>query len=129
MGITQNEVVWITKRGAAISLCIVNFAIIAKFGYDSENCRHRENLNFAMHSNFRYNSESLAIAKFSLGLRNFRYHCEIFAILAKFSLCHSKSHCSSCIASCINHLHFFISSLTFLHPSLMKSLRIHTNSA
>ena len=73
MGITQNEVVWITKRGAAISLCIVNFAIIAKFGYDSENCRHRENLNFAMHSNFRYNSESLAIAKFSLGLRNFRY--------------------------------------------------------
>ena len=56
MGITQNGVVWITKRGAAISLCIVNFAMIAKFRYHSENCRHSENLNFAMHSNFRYDS-------------------------------------------------------------------------
>ena len=30
MGIIQNEVVWIKNKGAAISLCIVNFAIIAK---------------------------------------------------------------------------------------------------
>ena len=57
MGITQNKVVWITKSGAAISLCIVNFTIIAKFRYHSENCRHSENLNFAMHSNFRYDSK------------------------------------------------------------------------
>ena len=46
MGITQNGVVWIKIKGARISLCIVNFAIIAKFRYDSENMRHRENLNF-----------------------------------------------------------------------------------
>ena len=57
MGITQNGVVWIKNRGAAILLCIVNFALIAKFRYHSENCRHRENLNFAMHSHFRYDSE------------------------------------------------------------------------
>ena len=36
MGITQNEVVWIKNTGGQISLCIVNFAIIAKFRYDSE---------------------------------------------------------------------------------------------
>ena len=46
MGITQNEVVWIKNKGGQISLCIVNFAIIAKFRYDSENTRHRENSNF-----------------------------------------------------------------------------------
>ena len=36
IGITQNEVVWIKNRGGQISLCIVNFAIIAKFRYDSK---------------------------------------------------------------------------------------------
>ena len=46
MGITQNEVVWIKNRGGQISLCIVNFAIIAKFRYHSENTRHSENSNF-----------------------------------------------------------------------------------
>ena len=46
MGITQNEVVWIKIRGGTISLCIVNFAMIAKFRYHSENLRHNENLNF-----------------------------------------------------------------------------------
>ena len=30
------------------------------------------------------------IAKFSLSLRNFLYHCEIFAIIAKFSLCYRE---------------------------------------
>ena len=57
MEITQNGVVWITKRGAAISQCTVNFAIIAKFRYHSESYSHSENLNFAMHSNFCYDSE------------------------------------------------------------------------
>ena len=46
MGITQKEVVWIKNRGGQISLCIVNFAIIAKFRYHRENVRHRENSNF-----------------------------------------------------------------------------------
>ena len=46
MGITQNEVVWIKNTGGQISLCIVNFAMIAKFRYHSENTRHRENSNF-----------------------------------------------------------------------------------
>ena len=36
MGITQNRVVWIEIKGGTISLCIVNFAIIAKFRYDIE---------------------------------------------------------------------------------------------
>ena len=36
MGITQNKVVWIKNTGGKISLCIVNFAMIAKFHYDSE---------------------------------------------------------------------------------------------
>ena len=30
MGIIQNKVIWIKNKGAAISLCIVNFTIIAK---------------------------------------------------------------------------------------------------
>ena len=51
MGITQNGVVWIKNRGAAISLRI------AKFHYHSENCRHSENLNFSMIASFRYDSE------------------------------------------------------------------------
>ena len=51
MGITQNEVFWIKIKGATMSLCIVNFAIIEKFRYHSENLRHSEN------SNFRYDSE------------------------------------------------------------------------
>ena len=46
MGITQNEVIWITKSGAAFSLCIVNFVMIAKFRYHSENLRHSENSKF-----------------------------------------------------------------------------------
>ena len=46
MGITQNGVVWIKIKGGQISLCIVNFVIIAKFRYHSENVRHRENSNF-----------------------------------------------------------------------------------
>ena len=51
---------------------------------------------------FRYHSENMAYAKFSLPLRN-------FAILAKFLVFLSENHCSSCIASCINQsafLHF-----------------------
>ena len=37
---------------------------------------------------FRYDCENFAgIAKISLGLRKFCNHSEIFAILAKFSLC------------------------------------------
>ena len=50
MGITQNGVVWITKRGAAFSLCTVNFAIIAKIA------GIEKILIFAMHTNFRYDS-------------------------------------------------------------------------
>ena len=46
MGITQNEVVWIKNTRGQISLCIVNFAIIAKFRYHRENVRHRENSKF-----------------------------------------------------------------------------------
>ena len=37
MGIIQNEVIWIKIKGGQISLCIVNFAMFAKFRYHSEN--------------------------------------------------------------------------------------------
>ena len=51
MGITQNEVVWIKNKGGQISLCIVNFAIIAKIqGITKIQI-------FAIHSNFRYDSD------------------------------------------------------------------------
>ena len=51
MGITQNEVVCMKNRGGQISLCIVNFAIMAKIqGIEKIQI-------FAMHSNFRYDSE------------------------------------------------------------------------
>ena len=52
MGIIQNEVVWNQKIGGGISLCSEfryyseNFAMIAKFRYNSENTRHSENSNF-----------------------------------------------------------------------------------
>ena len=100
----------------------VNFAIIAKIqGIAKIQI-------FAMHSNFRYDSEKLCIAKFSQGLRNFRYGCEIFAILAKFSQCIAKIMLASC---CLLHpiqppTHQFL--LTFLQLGSMKSLRILTFS-
>ena len=48
MGITQNGVVLITKRGATFSLCTVNVAIIAKIRGIAKN------QNFAMHNKIRY---------------------------------------------------------------------------
>ena len=89
MGITQNGIVWITKRGAAFSLCIVNFSIIA----DSE-----ISLSWRKSKAYRkfefllcivifviiakiWHSEIFARAtKFSLPLRNFRNPCENFAM-------------------------------------------------
>ena len=51
MRITQNEVVWIKNTGGQISLCIVNWAIIEKIqGIAKIQI-------FAMHNNFRYDSE------------------------------------------------------------------------
>ena len=83
-----------------------------------------------MIANFRYDSENFAIiAKFLLGLRNFRYHYEIFAILAKISLCHSEIPDPPALLPALISLHFFLFSLTFLHPGLVKSPRIHMNSA
>ena len=80
----------------------MNFAIIAKIRYDNE---IRKNIGiakiqiFAMHSNFRYDSENFAIiAKFLLSLRKFRY------AIAKLMCLHA--------ASCIS------SSLIVLHPRL-----------
>ena len=78
-----------------------------------------------MHRNFRYDSEisrsqrKYGKAKFSLGMRIFCYHCDIFAILAKFSLCHSKK-----------SLFFYATSYTiqlaFLHFQLdISSSRLH----
>ena len=40
MGIIQNEVVWNQNTGG------VNFAMHSEFRYDSENTRHSENSNF-----------------------------------------------------------------------------------
>ena len=73
---------------------------------------------FSMHNNFHYDSENWVIAKFSLGLRNFHYHCEIFAILAKISLCYSKNPSLLFLPSTSSSLHFITSSLIFLPPML-----------
>ena len=54
------------KQGAGFPLCIVNFAMIAKFRYHRENLVIAKIEIFAMHGNFRYDSENLAIAKISL---------------------------------------------------------------
>ena len=62
MGITQNGVVWNTKIRARISLCIVNFAImakiksIAKIQFDFSLCT----VIFAMIAKFCYHSENMA---------------------------------------------------------------------
>ena len=45
------------KQGAEFSLCTVNFTIIAKIRYHSENSVILKIENFAMYSNFRYDSE------------------------------------------------------------------------
>ena len=51
------------------------------------------------------------IAKISLSLRNFRYHCENFAMFAKLPF-------SSCLLPGSSSLHYASSSLLFLHPRL-----------
>ena len=45
------------KQGAKFLLCTVNFAMIAKFRYHRENSSIVKMENFAMHSNFRLDSE------------------------------------------------------------------------
>ena len=45
------------KQGAGFSLCTVNFAMIAKFRYHSENSVIAKIEIFSMHSNFYYDSE------------------------------------------------------------------------
>ena len=54
---TKTESFGSQKQGAEFSLCTVIFAMIAKFGYHSENSVTTKIENFAMHSNFRYDSE------------------------------------------------------------------------
>ena len=71
-----------------------------------------------MIAKFRFYSEKMALQNFALGLRNFHYHCEIFEILAKISLCHSENHFSSMLLPAPISLYFFTSSSTFLHPRL-----------
>ena len=71
----------------------VNFAIIAKISLFTIIAKIQGIAKiqiFAMHSNFRYHSKKMCIAKISQGLRNLRYGCEIFAILAKFLQCIAK---------------------------------------
>ena len=51
------------------------------------------------------------IAKISLSLQNFHYHCENFAMSAKLPF-------SSCLLPGSSSLHYASSSLVFLHPRL-----------
>ena len=53
--------------------------MIAKFRYHSENLAIAKIENFAMIVIFTMIAKTM-IAKISLSLRNFRYHCENFAI-------------------------------------------------
>ena len=47
------------KQRAGFLLCTVNFSMIAKFRYHSENSVIAKIEIFAMHSNFRYDGEFL----------------------------------------------------------------------
>ena len=79
------------------------FRYIEKFRYHSE---------ISLCSEISTYSENFAmIAKILLSLRNFCYHCEIFAMIAKFPL-------SSCLLPGSSSLHYASSSLLFLHPRL-----------
>ena len=64
--------------------------MIANFRYHSENSLYSENFamvaNFLYHSEFLLCSENSAIAKISLSLRKFRYHCENFSMPAKLPI-------------------------------------------
>ena len=71
-----------------------------------------------MIAKFLYHSKNWVIAKISLGFRKFRYHCEIFAILAKISLCHSENSSLLFLPSPSSSLHFITSSSIFLPPKL-----------
>ena len=80
-----------------------------------------------MIANFCYHSENIAITKF-------RYDCEIFAMVAKFSqslrnfhnvitkILHSPASVPASIQPPFLQFH-----LTFLHPGLMKSPRTRIN--
>ena len=101
--------------------------MIAKIRYHSEISAIVKIENFAMIEIFamiakiRYDSKISGIANISLGLRKFRYHCEIFAMPAKLPIFYC---CFLHPPTCIMHLpacYFFI-------LGLMKSMRIHTNS-
>ena len=74
-----------------------------------------------MIAKFRYHSKNWVIEKFSLGLRNFRYYCKIFAILAKISLCHSENSSFLFLPSASSSLHFITSSSIFL-PSRLDEI-------
>ena len=92
------------------SLYSENFSMIAKFPYHSE---------FSLCSENSANRENFAmIVSISLLLRNFCYHCEIFAMPAKLSFFYCLLHASS-------SLHYVSSIMLFLHPRLVE---IYENS-
>ena len=70
-----------------------------------------------MIAKFRYHSEKMCIAKF-------HRDCEIFAMVAKFSLCHSENPALPALPPASVQPPFLQFHLTFLHPGLMKSPRI-----
>ena len=93
------------KQEAEFSLCIVIFAIIAKFRYHSENSAIAKIENFTMIEIFAMIAKILYDSEISLSLRKFRYAIEkllIFYCCFLYSLAYISSS----------------SSLLFLHPSL-----------
>ena len=62
------------------------------------------------------------IAKISLGLRNFRYDCEIFAILAKFFAIIAKILVCSCFSALLLHHFLHFSFITL--PSIILHSRL-----
>ena len=109
-----------------------NFTMHRKFRYYSEISIYSKistySENFAMHRKFRYIAKFLYVAKFqhivkiSIWLQKFRYHCEIFAMIAKLPL-------SSYLLPGSSSLHYASSACYFFIPSLMKLPSNHTNSA
>ena len=90
---TKNGVVWITKHEQTI------FAMHSDFRYHSENLAIAKIEIFSMHSNFRYDSENSSVAKF--------WHCSTLfhcSLLLLFHLHYS-------ISSCFDILHSWLAEI------------------
>ena len=71
-----------------------------------------------MHKNFRYIAKILLCSENFAMIAKFRYHCEIFAIIARNFAMPAKLPFFHCLLPASFSLHYASSSFLFLHPRL-----------